>query len=328
MQRRVFVTRLIPEAGLDLLREHFSVRVWDDELPPPRDVLLEAVADVDGLVSLLTDRIDAQLLDRGPKLKIVSNYAVGYDNMDLAAATSRGVMLTNTPGVLTETTADLAFALLMAVARRIVESADFVKRGQWRTWGPKLLLGQDIYGATLGLVGLGRIGLAMAKRAKGFNMEILYCDITRNEAAEHAWGLKYVEIDYLLSQADFVSLHVPLTRATQHLINRDSLKRMKRSAVLINTARGPVVDEKALYEALLAGEIAGAGLDVSDPEPMELANPLLSLPNAVVVPHIASASFATRNHMAVMAAQNMIAGLADKRPPNIINPDVFASLNI
>ncbi len=320
---KVFVAREIPEIGLELLRKHFAVRVWPEELPPPREVMLREAADVDGVVSLLTDKIDAGLLDNSPRLKVVSNYAVGYDNLDVAAATARGVLLTNTPGVLTETTADLAFALLMAVARRVVESADYVKAGQWKTWGPKLLLGQDIYGATLGLVGLGRIGLAVAKRATGFNMEILYSDIARNEGAERELGLKFVTLDSLLEQADFISLHVPLTPTTKHMINRESLKLMKRTAVLINTARGAVVDEEALYEALQAGEIAGAGLDVTDPEPMETHNKLLSLKQAVVVPHIASASFATRNRMAIMAAENMLAGLTGRRPTHLINPDAL-----
>ncbi|MBT9154809.1 MAG: Glyoxylate/hydroxypyruvate reductase B [Firmicutes bacterium] len=252
---------------------------------------------------------------------------MGYDNFDLRAATARGIMMTNTPGVLTETTADLAFTLLMAVARRIVESALFVKRGHWKTWGPRLLLGQDICGATLGLVGLGRIGLAVARRAKGFDMDVLYCDIGRNEAAERELGLKFTDLENLLSQADFVSLHVPLTPATKHMINRQSLKRMKRTAVLINTARGAVVDEEALYQALQSGELAGAGLDVTDPEPMELSNKLLSLENVVVVPHIASASVKTRNRMAMMAAENMIAGLYSRRPPNILNPEVCPNFN-
>ena len=323
MEKRIFVTREIPEVGLAMLRPHFTVRVWPGELPPPREVMLREAAEVAGVITLLTDKIDAELLDNSPRLEVVSNYAVGHDNLDVGAATSRGVLLTNTPGVLTETTADLAFALLMAVARRVVESADYVKAGQWRAWGPQLLLGQDIYGATLGLVGLGRIGLAVAKRATGFNMQVLYSDTTRNEVAERELGLKFVALDELLKQADFISLHVPLTPATKHMINRASLKLMKRTAVLINTARGAVIDEEALYDALQAGEIAGAGLDVTDPEPMETHNKLLSLKQAVVIPHIASASFATRNRMAVMAAENMLAGLTGQRPPHLINPDAL-----
>ncbi len=320
LSKKVFVTREIPERGLLLLREHFTVKVWPEELPPPRDVLLREAGDADGLVTLLTDRVDAELLDHAPRLRIVSNYAVGYDNFDLRAATARDVMMTNTPGVLTETTADLAFALLMAVARRIVESVDFVKRGQWKTWGPQLLLGQDIHGATLGLVGLGRIGLSMARRAKGFDMQVLYSDVARNEAAERELGLTFVDLETLLRQSDFVSLHVPLTPATRHMLNRESLKLMKPTAVLINTARGAVVDEEALYHALKSHHLAGAGLDVTDPEPMELSNKLLSLENVVVVPHIASASVKTRTRMAVMAAENMVAGLSGRRPPNILNP--------
>jgi len=320
---KVFVTRIIPEEGLNILREMADIKVWQEELPPPREVLLKEVEEVDGLLSLLTDKIDAELMDRAKKLKIVSNYAVGYDNIDLEEATKRGIMATNTPGVLTETTADLAFALLMATARRIVEGDKFVRAGKWKTWGPMLLLGQDIYGATLGLIGLGRIGYAVAKRAKGFDMKVMYYDQVRNEKAEQELGLEFVTLEKLLKESDFVSIHVPLTPQTRHLINEKTLSLMKKNAILINTARGPVVDEKALYEALVNNRIAGAGLDVMDPEPPSMDNPLLKLDNVILLPHIASASVATRTKMAIMAAENLVAGLKGEIPPNLLNKEVL-----
>ncbi|MDN5302113.1 MAG: glyoxylate reductase [Thermoanaerobacteraceae bacterium] len=323
MKPKVYVTRIIPEKGLEILREAADVKVWQDELPPPREVLLKEVEDVDGLVSLLTDKIDAELFDRAKKLKIVSNYAVGFDNIDLDEATKRGIMATNTPGVLTETTADLAFALLMATARRIVEADKFARAGKWKTWGPMLMLGQDVYGAKLGLIGLGRIGYAVAKRAKGFDMDVMYYDMFRNEKAEQELGLKFVELEHLLKESDFVSIHVPLTPETKHLINEKTLGLMKKTAILVNTARGPVVDEKALYEALVSNKIAGAGLDVMDPEPPSMDNPLLKLDNVIILPHIASASVATRTKMAVMAAENCVAGLKGEVPPNLLNKQVL-----
>ncbi|MDI3500332.1 MAG: glyoxylate reductase [Thermoanaerobacter sp.] len=323
MKPKVFVTRIIPEEGLNILREIADIKVWQEELPPPREVLLKEVKEVDGLLSLLTDKIDAELMDRAKKLKIVSNYAVGYDNIDLEEATKRGIMATNTPGVLTETTADLAFALLMATARRIVEGDKFVRAGKWKTWGPMLLLGQDIYGATLGLIGLGRIGYAVAKRAKGFDMKVMYYDQVRNEKAEQELGLEFVTLEKLLKESDFVSIHVPLTPQTRHLINEKTLSLMKKNAILINTARGPVVDEKALYEALVNNRIAGAGLDVMDPEPPSMDNPLLKLDNVILLPHIASASVATRTKMAIMAAENLVAGLKGEIPPNLLNKEVL-----
>lgn len=323
MKPKVYVTRIIPEKGLEILREAADVKVWQDELPPPREVLLKEVEDVDGLVSLLTDKIDAELFDRAKKLKIVSNYAVGFDNIDLDEATKRGIMATNTPGVLTETTADLAFALLMATARRIVEADKFARAGRWKTWGPMLMLGQDVYGAKLGLIGLGRIGYAVAKRAKGFDMDVMYYDMFRNEKAEQELGLKFVELEQLLKESDFISIHVPLTPETKHLIDEKTLGLMKKTAILVNTARGPVVDEKALYEALVSNKIAGAGLDVMDPEPPSMDNPLLKLDNVIILPHIASASVATRTKMAVMAAENCVAGLKGDVPPNLLNKQVI-----
>lgn len=326
MKPKVFVTRIIPKEGLEMLREVADVKVWEDELPPPRDILLKEAEDVDGLVSLLTDKIDAELFDTANKLKVVSNYAVGFDNIDLEEASKRGIMITNTPGVLTETTADLAFTLLMSTARRIVEADKFVRSGRWKTWGPMLMLGRDIYGAKLGLIGLGRIGYAVAKRAKGFDMDVMYYDLMRNEKAEKKLGLKFVEMEQLLKEADFVSIHVPLTSETRRLINKKTLSLMKKTSILINTARGPIVDEKALYEALINNEIAGAGLDVTDPEPPSMDNPLLKLDNVIIVPHIASASIATRTRMVVMAAQNCIAGLKGDVPPNLVNKQVIDRL--
>ena len=315
---RVFVTRRIPEAGLAAVRAVAEVDLWDDELPPPREVLLERVRGVDGLLSLLTDRVDSELLDAaGPGLKVVSNYAVGYDNIDVAACHERGVAVGNTPGVLTETTADLAFALLMAVARRLPESHDFVRQDRWQTWGPLLLLGVDIHGATLGIVGFGRIGREMARRAQGFGMRTLYHSRTQAPpAVEAELGATFVSLDDLLAQSDFVSLHTALTEETRHLIDADALARMKAGAILINSSRGPVVDQAALADALRSGHLFGAGLDVTDPEPMRADDPLLTLPNCLVVPHIGSASVRTRDRMAEKAAANLIAGLRDEALPD------------
>jgi len=323
----VYVTRMIPQKGLDMLYEFCDAEVWEGETPPPREVLLERVRGRDGLLPLLTDTIDSALMDAaGPQLKIIANYAVGYDNIDVAAATDRGIMVTNTPGVLTETTADFAFALLMATARRIAEGMDYVRAGKWQTWGPKLLLGQDIHGATLGIIGMGRIGTAVARRAQGFGMRILYYDPYCREDRGAALGAQCVDLDTLLAESDFVSIHVPLTDDTYHMIDAEALCKMKPSAVLINTARGPVVDPDALYAALKDGVIAFTGLDVTEPEPLPAEDKLLSLNNIIVCPHIASASVATRTKMATMAATNLIAVLIKgERPPNLVNPDCIKS---
>ncbi|HHY47638.1 MAG TPA: D-glycerate dehydrogenase [Firmicutes bacterium] len=320
---KVYVTRMIPEAGLEILRKVAQVKVWEGELPPPREVILKEVADVDGLVSLLTDKIDAAVMDAGKKLKVISNYAVGFDNISIPDATERGILVTNTPGVLTDTTADFAFALLMAAARRIVEADKHVREGKWKTWVPTGFLGQDIHHATLGLIGLGRIGYEMARRASGFSMKLLYYDVRRNEKAEKELGLEYVEIPELLRRSDFVSIHVPLTQDTYHLIGREELKLMKKTAILINSARGPIVDTDALYEALRDGVIAGAGLDVTEPEPIPADHPILKLDNLTIAPHIASASVATRTTMATMAAENCVAALKGEVPPNLVNPEVL-----
>lgn len=322
---RVLVTRIIPDAGLDLVNEAADVDLWEDELPPPRDELLRRVAGVDGILSLLTDRVDDELLDAaGAQLKVVSNFAVGFDNIDVPALTRRRIPAGNTPGVLTETTADLAFALLMAAARRIPEGVEYVRAGKWRTWGPLLLMGVDIHGATLGIVGFGRIGREMARRGRGFGMRILYHDVHPASPDEEAeLGARRVEMADLLREADFVSLHVNLTEETQHLIDADALRAMKPTAVLVNTSRGPVVDPAALEGALREGEIFAAGLDVTEPEPLPADHPLVRLPNCVVVPHIASASRVTRDRMAQMAAENLLAGLRGERLPTPINPEVY-----
>jgi glyoxylate reductase len=322
---RVFVTRRIPEEGLRLVREGAECRLWDDDMPPPRAALLEGVADADGLLALLTDRIDAELLDRAPHLKVVANMAVGYDNVDVPACTARRVVVTNTPGVLTETTADLAWALLMASARRVVEADRFTREGKWQTWGPMLLLGQDIHHATLGIVGLGRIGAEVAKRGRGFDMRILYNSRTRKPDLERELGLEHVGLEDLLRQSDFVSLHTPLTPETRGLIGARELSLMKPSAILINTARGSVVDQPALTKALQERRIGGAALDVFEVEPIAPDDPLLALDNVVVLPHIASASTATRGRMARMAAENCLAVLAGQRPANPLNPEALPS---
>ncbi|HXX59961.1 MAG TPA: D-glycerate dehydrogenase [Candidatus Sulfotelmatobacter sp.] len=321
---RVFVSRRIPEEGLRLVAQATQVDLWPDDLPPPREELLRRVAGVDGLLALLTDRVDDELLDAaGPQLRVVSNYAVGFDNVDVPACTRRGVAVGNTPGVLTETTADLAFALLMAAARRLAEGYDYVRADRWKTWGPLLLQGTDVHHATLGIIGFGRIGREMARRAAGFDMTVLYHDAVRaspeDEAALHA---RAVTMDALLAASDFVTLHVNLTPETRGLMDRDAFRRMKPTAIVINTSRGPVVDQGALFEALRDGEIGGAALDVTDPEPMRADDPLLSLPNCLVVPHIASASRATRARMAEIAAANLLAGLRGEPLPAPVNPEV------
>jgi glyoxylate reductase len=322
MKPRVFVTRRIPDRGLKKVLEFTDAEVWEDELPPSREILLEKVKDCEGLLSLLTDKIDGELLDHAPKLRVVSNYAVGFDNIDVDAATQRGVAVGNTPGVLTDTTADFAWTLMMAAARRVVEGMDYVRAGKWKTWGPMLLLGCDVYGATLGLLGLGRIGSAMAKRARGFDMRVLYYDPFRREDLEKELNITYVDLDTLLRESDFISIHTPLLPETHHLMNAEAFKKMKRTAVLINSARGPIVDTMALYEALRDGEIAYAGLDVTEPEPLPKDHPLLTLPNVIVCPHIASASVETRGLMAEMAADNLIAGLKGEPLPTQVNRGV------
>lgn len=322
MKPKVYVTRLVPQDGIDRLQQECEVEVWEEARPVPRDVLLEKVSDIEGLYCLLTDQVDGELLDAAPNLRVVSNMAVGYDNVDVDACTARGIPVGNTPGVLTDTTADLAFALLMAAARRIVEGVDYVRAGKWKTWGPKLLMGQDVHGATLGIIGMGRIGQAVARRALGFDMRVLYHD---PHTAEEELDMKAssVELDTLLTASDFVTLHVPLTEETYHLIGRQELRQMKPTSVLVNTSRGGVVNPEALHDALQSGEIAYAALDVTEPEPILADDPLLELTNCIVVPHIGSASVATRTKIATMAAENLIAGLHGESMPHCVNPEAL-----
>jgi glyoxylate reductase len=317
---RVFVTRQLPGDALGRLAATAEVDVWADGLPPAREALLERAAHADALVCLLTDTIDATVLDAAPDLRVISNVAVGYDNIDVATATARRIPVGNTPGVLTETTADLAFALILAAARRIVEADRFVREGLWRTWDPSLLLGYDVHGATLGIVGMGKIGRAVARRAEGFGMRIVYAS---RSVADVSY--EHVPLDELLARSDFVTLHVPLTPETRHMIDAGALARMKRTAVLVNTARGPLVDQAALARALAEGGIAAAGVDVTEVEPIPADDPLLRAPNVVVLPHIGSATHATRERMATMAIENCLAGLRGARLPHCVNPEVYAA---
>ena len=320
---KIYVTRQIFDEAVDRLREATDMKYWDSEMPPPRDVLLREVQDIDGLFCLLTEKIDAELFDAAPNLRVVSNMAVGFDNIDVAEATKRGIPVGNTPGVLTETTADFAFALLMAAGRRVSEGDRYTRAGNWKTWGPMVLLGQDIHGSTLGIIGFGRIGVEMAKRAKGFGMNIVYYDVIRNEEREKEYGATYcTDVKELLAQSDFVSIHVNLTPETRHLINSDTLSGMKSTAVLVNTSRGPVVDQTALYHALKDGTIGAAGLDVTEVEPISMDDPLLTLENVIIAPHIASGSVVTRTKMSLMAVDNLMAGLNGEPLPNTPNPEV------
>jgi glyoxylate reductase len=320
---RVFVTRLILESGLDLVRDFCQADVWPDELPPSRQEILKRVRGVEGLLCLLTDQIDAEIMDAaGPTLKIISNHAVGVDNIDVPTATARGIRVGNTPGILTEATADMAFALLLAAARRVVEAERLVKAGGWKTWAPGFMLGADLAGATLGIVGFGRIGRAVARRANGFGLRILLTDPNPCQP-EPGINATQVDLGTLLRESDFISLHTPLTAATRNLINIDTLSIMKPTAVLVNTSRGPVVDQEALYDALLAKRIFAAALDVTVPEPLPADHPLLKLENCIIVPHIASASWGTRQRMSRMAAENLIAGLKGEKLPNCANPEVY-----
>jgi len=323
MKCRVYVTRRIPEPGLETLRQEFhDVLVNPTNHSLSREELLEKVAGIDGLLCMLNDRIDVDLLKATPDLRGIANYAVGYNNIDVAEATRRGIPVSNTPGVLTDATADLAWALLMALTRRIVEGDAFVRRGDFKGWAPMLLIGGDIAGRTLGIVGAGRIGTAMALRSKGFNMDVLYCSQEMNEILEMELGARKVDKATLIRESDFISLHVPLTDETEHFIGASEFKMMKHTAFLINTSRGPVVDEAALVEALRNDEIAGAGLDVFEEEP-KVHPGLNELKNIVMAPHIGSATIETRSKMAVMAAENLIAMLKGEKPENCVNPDVL-----
>jgi lactate dehydrogenase-like 2-hydroxyacid dehydrogenase len=321
-QPKVFVTRQIPDAGLGPVREACRATVWQETLPPAREVILREVQECDGLLCLVSDEIDAAVMDAGD-LQVVSQFAVGVDNIDLEAATERGIPVGHTPGVLTDATADLTFALLMAAARRIPEGIEKVRSGGWETWEPMGLLGAQVWGATLGVIGLGRIGTAVARRGCGFQMEVLYHDPHRNEELEEELEMRCVSMDELLSQADFVSVHTPLTPETEHLIDEAALRRMKPEAILINAARGGIVDTDALVRALEEGWIAGAALDVTDPEPLPADHRLVELESCIVVPHIGSATVYARDRMAEIAAQNLLAGLRGDRLPHCANPQVY-----
>jgi glyoxylate reductase len=311
---RVFVTRTLPGTAIERLRGVASVEVWPGDLPPPYDELRSKVADADGLICLLTDRIDAALIDAAQHLRVISTMAVGYDNIDVATASRRGIAVGHTPGVLTETTADLAFALLLACARRIVDADRFVRDGRWQTWDPNLLLGHDVHGATLGIIGFGAIGRAMARRAHGFDMRVLYA--SRSDAGSELGERR--GLDELLRNSDFLSLHVPMTPETANMIGERELRLMKPTAIVINTARGGIVDQPALARALREGWIAGAGLDVALVEPIPARDPILDAPNVTLLPHIGSASHATRELMASMAVDNCIAGLRGEPLPHTV----------
>lgn len=321
---RVFVTREIFSDALEDIRLVADLDLWTDELPPPRSELLDRAAGVDGILCLLTDKIDREFMDAaGPRLKVISQIAVGFDNIDVHEATNRGIPVGNTPDVLTQTTADAAWALMLSAARRIGESERAARAGRWRTWHPLHYLGQDVYSATLGIIGMGRIGFQVAKRSIGFDMKVIYHDVVRQDRYESELDMEYVDMDTLLARSDFVSLHTVLDESTHHLIDARALSQMKPSAVLVNAARGPVVDPKALYEALRSGQISAAGLDVTDPEPISADDPLLTLDNCVIVPHIASASVSTRREMSRIAAANLLNGIAGERLVTCVNPEVY-----
>jgi len=325
---KVFVTREIPEPGLKAIAKYYDVDVWEEYTAPPHEVLLEKAKDSDALVTLLTDRIDCNLISSAsPRLRIIAQYAVGYDNIDVECATRHGVYVTNTPGVLTEAVADFTWALILSVARRIVEADHFVRSGEWHRrgagWHPMMILGLEVHGLTLGIIGMGRIGRAVAKRARGFDMNILYTDKYRlPEEAEEELGARYVDMDTLLRESDIVSIHTPLTPETYHLIGEEELRKMKNTAILVNTARGKVVDTDALVKALEEGWIAGAGLDVFEEEPLPPGHPLTKFDNVVLAPHLGSATWKTRTAMAMLVADNLIAFYKGEKPPTLLNPEV------
>lgn len=320
---KVFVTRQIPEKGFELIKEFCDVNLWSGDMPPSREELLLRTRGMDGILSLLTDKIDSEVMDTaGSQLKVISNFAVGFDNIDVHAATARKIPVGNTPDVLTDATADFAFTLMMSAGRRILEGDRYVRAGNWKTWQPMLLLGIEMKGTTLGLVGFGRIGKAMARRAIGFDMRVIYYDPLDNRSDSDTQAAS-VDLETLLDESDFISLHTPLTPDTHQLINAEAFSKMKPNAVLVNTSRGPVVDLDALYNALKEKRIFAAGLDVTDPEPLPLDHPLFTLENVLVMPHIASASKSARDKMSWIAAKNLIAGLEGRHLPNCVNPQVY-----
>lgn len=315
---KVFITYAIPEKGIEILKEKFEVDVYDGEDFLTKEELIQRSKYADAIITQLRDPIDAEFINALERAKIIANYAVGYNNIDVETATKKGIYVTHTPGVLTEATADIAFALILAVARRIVEADKFVREGKFVGWKPKLFLGYDLYGKTLGIIGMGRIGQAVARRALGFGMKIVYFNRHRlPEEIERQCNAQYVDLDTLIETSDFISIHTPLTKETYHLIDANRIAKMKSNAILINTARGPVVDEKALYEALKERKIAGAGFDVYENEP-QLTPGLEKLDNVVLLPHIGSATYETRDRMSEMVALNVIYALEGKIPPNLV----------
>lgn len=322
MKPYIYVTRKLPEKVIQMYQEKYQVAMWNHEdVPVPREILIDEAKKADALLTMLSDAINEEALNAGPQLKAVANLAVGFDNIDLETATKKGIAVCNTPDVLTDTTADLTFALLMATARRIVEAAEFVKQNQWKGWSPLLLAGHDIHHKTIGIVGMGKIGETVAKRATGFDMEILYHNRTRKPEAEKQFGAVYCSFEDLVKESDFIVCLTPLTNETRNMFTRDTFKKMKKSAIFINAGRGPVVDEQALYEALLEKEIAGAGLDVFVNEPIKGDHPLLKLPNVVALPHIGSASEETRVTMMKLCLDNIAAVLEGKQPRTLVNKD-------
>ncbi|MED4227147.1 D-glycerate dehydrogenase [Neobacillus cucumis] len=319
MRPTVYITRRIPDEIIAKIEEECDIRMWDEtDIPVPRNVLEKEISSVEGLYCLLTETIDREILAKASRLKVISNMAVGYNNIDIKAAKEKGITVTNTPGVLTETTADLTFALLMATARRLIESADCLRSGNWKTWSPMQLTGQDIYGATLGIIGMGRIGASLAKRAKGFDMNILYYNRSQKPELEIELNMKYTDLDTLLRESDFVCIMTPYTPETTNLIGNREFSLMKKSSILINTARGGIVNENDLFQALRDGEIWAAGLDVFEQEPVCLDNPLLSLANVVTLPHIGSASIKTRMKMAELAADNLLLAIKNQTPKHVV----------
>ncbi|GBC75283.1 Putative 2-hydroxyacid dehydrogenase [archaeon HR06] len=322
---KVYVTRRIPSPGIELLEELCEVKVNPFEEPPKRDILLDEVKDIDGLLCLLTEKIDEELMDKAKNLKVVSTMSVGYDHIKVEEATKRGIYVCYTPGVLTEATADFTWALILASARRLVEADRYIREGKWKiAWSPTLFLGEDVYGRTLGIIGLGRIGSAVARRARGFNMKILYYDVVRAKPeVERELGITFVTLEELLKESDFVSIHVPLTKETYHLLNEEKLKMMKPTAILVNTARGAIIDQKALAKALKEGWISYAGLDVFEKEPIDMKDELLNLNNVILAPHIASATKQARSKMAELASRNLLAVLKGEMPLHLVNKEVI-----
>ena len=327
MVHHVYVTsNEVPQEALDIVKQVADIKVNPAYGTPPRETLLREVADVDGLFCNITEKVDGELLDAGKKLKVVASMSVGFDHIDLDAATRRGIMATHTPGVLTEAVADETMGLILAVGRRLVEGDRYVREGQWQLkWSPMQMVGRDIYSKTLGIYGLGRIGIAVAKRARGFGMRMIYYDAIRNEEAERSLGIEFKSKEQVVRESDYLSVHVPLLPETRNSIGAKELSAMKKTAFLVNTARGGVVDEKALIEALKDGKIAGAALDVFEKEPVAVDNPLLKMKNVVVEPHLASGSIESRTAMAVLAARNLVAGLKGEVPPNLVNRQVLES---